>query len=368
MSPSISGHKLFIGSIPAKSDPGDLLATLRQHSRDVKVISTFNDGLINAGFCIIRVPDLPSKTRIINSEVVFRDRKLDIKEYRAEKGTRRQKKDESRRRIFIKNLPKKTEENELEFFFEKFGQVKKVFFLKAELSKGQNQADFVAGHVVYKDEESVKRALKHSPGNFFYLQNGEKIEYGPYLPNANSKKNYLYPPLPPKKVYNPSKLVKNDKNDIKEVEEKKTEFLDFKKTTTLLAPNCLNEMLGVLSEFQPISLRYDRAIGYPYPIQLEERAKVGLENQISYFDELLTPVSREVFRDEKRPLRGLLADTFEEVKKNHVRKSNIILKFSFDTDFKKKEGRYILKAKIDRFTILGKCLPSKQTVKAVKDF
>ena len=99
-------------------------------------MSTFKNGLINAGFCIITVPDLASKQTIFRSDIIFKDRKLDIKEYRSGKELENQKDIEHKKRIIIKKLPSKIDKTEVRNFFEKFGDIEKFFSLKAEQSKG----------------------------------------------------------------------------------------------------------------------------------------------------------------------------------------------------------------------------------------
>jgi len=46
-------HKLFVGSVPAKTTSSDLLSVLNKLVKDVSIISKLKNGQVNAGFCII---------------------------------------------------------------------------------------------------------------------------------------------------------------------------------------------------------------------------------------------------------------------------------------------------------------------------
>ena len=220
----------------------------------------------------------------------------------------------------------------------------------------------MAGHVIYRNKESAKRALEF--GEIFYLHDGTKIEYesyqvyigkkmkkkkakalkqspktpeskfpriSPKLSQVEIAKNSLLSPISKSPTlttttYTSSTAKAIGKTRIEDVSRNPI----FDKNSTLLIPNNLDEMLDLLSAFQPLPGGSNCLMKHPYPLGMDERAEVNFENQILEINKLVTPPSREVFKDTKEPLRSLLAGTFEEVTRSHVSQSNVTFRFTLN--------------------------------------
>ena len=135
---------------------------------------------------------------LLRSEIVFRDRRLTIKQYNTdERGTvdRQHAKEEdfvkNKNRIIIKDLPSDFDDFKVKKFFMRFGVVDKFYLEKAgEDRRGGTNDNLHTGHVVFRKQESVSKALEF--GNFIYLRNGEKANYESYREYEDSKKAEIY--------------------------------------------------------------------------------------------------------------------------------------------------------------------------------
>ena len=74
--------KLFIGSIPTKTLPTEFQTYLRTAGDDVMVPTPTKGNTINAGFAIVECSLASTYEALLQETMVFKDRTLDIKEYK----------------------------------------------------------------------------------------------------------------------------------------------------------------------------------------------------------------------------------------------------------------------------------------------
>lgn len=86
--------------------------------------------------------------------------------------------EESKKKIFVENLPTGVTDDELKDFFQKFGPVKAAY-TKKRLKKYEIDDGEIIGFVIFFNEEDVLKMLNQSTSTYF---NGTKIFIRPFKP------------------------------------------------------------------------------------------------------------------------------------------------------------------------------------------
>ena len=178
--------KLFIGSIPTKTRPLDLLQQLKKVAKDIELASTHTGETINAGFSIISCKHESTYKMLLENSIYFYERLLDIKPFKEGSELEKHKDVAYRKRIVIDNLPNSIDESDLSEFFSRFGKLeKKAFILKIKHFKHR---DKISGHVLFKELSDAKQALSKKTA---YIKN-EKVfleSYDQYLARKERKQS-----------------------------------------------------------------------------------------------------------------------------------------------------------------------------------
>ena len=148
--------KLFIGSIPTKTRPLDLLAQLKKLASDIELASTHTGETINAGFSIISCQEESTHKLLLTQPIHFYERLLDIKPFKEGKDLEKHKVTAYKKRIVIDNLPASIKESDLSDFFSKFGVLEKAFILRIKHFKHR---DKISGHILFKELADAKKAI-----------------------------------------------------------------------------------------------------------------------------------------------------------------------------------------------------------------
>ena len=180
-------HKLFVGSVPAKTTSSDLLSVLNKLVKDVSIISKLKNGQVNAGFCIIATQSLLSFKLLMESKVVLGDRILDFKPYVQGNGLKIQKINENKRRLIVHNIPYELINNNQDFEqeFVKFGQLEKFFLMSSD--KKLNGQIVLLGHAIFKSQQSVNQALLRTKQTI-ELKTGHQLHYESYIAFLEEKR------------------------------------------------------------------------------------------------------------------------------------------------------------------------------------
>jgi hypothetical protein len=106
--------KLFIGSIPTKTCPEHLLTFLKGVNNYQFTITAKHKGdTINAGFAIVECDCKSSYDYLLGAKLIYKDRELDIKEFREGSQLESHKKLCYQKRIYISDLNKEITGNDL---------------------------------------------------------------------------------------------------------------------------------------------------------------------------------------------------------------------------------------------------------------
>ena len=177
--------KLFIGSIPTKTRPLDLLTQLKNLAGDIELASTHTGETINAGFSIISCAEEGTYQRLLTDPIYFYERLLDIKPFKEGKDLEKHKVTAYKKRIVIDCLPSSIKESDLTDFFGRFGVLEKAFILRIKHFKHR---DKISGHVLFKELANAKKAVSK---RHVYIKNSKVYleSYDQYLARKELKQS-----------------------------------------------------------------------------------------------------------------------------------------------------------------------------------
>lgn len=147
--------RLFVGCIPCNHEDQELISYFRNFGQDVSLVKPQKGTRSNSGFVIIRCGTVKTKQSLLNSELFFKDRKLDCAEYFEGERLRVRKQNRLRRRLFLPNLPSEISEEELKTAFSSFGPIEKIYKIKPKNKK----AFLTQANIFYCQESSLNSCL-----------------------------------------------------------------------------------------------------------------------------------------------------------------------------------------------------------------
>lgn len=176
--------KLFIGSIPTKTKPTDLLAQLKRVASDIELASTHRGETINAGFTIISCDNEGTYKKLLEEDIFYFDRLLDMKPFREGKDLEKHKKCVYAKRLVIDPLPEGVSKEDLATHFRQIGPLEKTFVLRIKHIK---QQDKITGHVLFRNLKCAKKAIQKRE----FMLKGSKVgieTYDEYTERTNNER------------------------------------------------------------------------------------------------------------------------------------------------------------------------------------
>jgi len=157
--------KLFVGSIPSKTDSQDLLEALwEKGGPDIYFPKFEHPVVIKNGFCVIACKHDATYNKLLSTEITLKDRTLDINKFREGNELEAHKIDLYRKRIIIDKLEACITASDLEIYFGRFGPLQKVFRTKVQ---HKMKTQHFVGHVIYERGKDADAAIKSKPNHFY---------------------------------------------------------------------------------------------------------------------------------------------------------------------------------------------------------
>lgn len=150
-------HKLFVGGLPVRVEQESIEEFFRQYGTVLhcKLKKNQQTGR-SLGFAYLTVREKEASERLLNEQVIFQGRLIDIKPLWKKKDLGTKLEQEKKRKVFIIGLPQDATNEELQSYFEVFGSVSNAFIIKdQEVKKNKSY-----GYIIFKDESSVEKVLK----------------------------------------------------------------------------------------------------------------------------------------------------------------------------------------------------------------
>lgn len=192
--------KLFISSLPSDTNQDELYDVLSKYAF-ISSIKLVRDKKL--GFCLgygnIFVPDENSCYQLLGAQIEFKNRGIVIDPFLSGNQLEMKQNNLYSRRVFLKHIPRKVTERELELVFGQFGPVEKAHYLHKDSKTSSS-----CGIVTFCEIKSAKRCLAEA---FVKIPGTKKsIPCFEYNPKLTCKDNLR------KKGYN--MLKKHQKKDI----------------------------------------------------------------------------------------------------------------------------------------------------------
>ena len=179
--------KIFIGCLPGIANEQNLIEYFSKFGEVINVDVKYNKHTkkICSGFAAITVYENTEKLILAKKDHIFFNRYIDCKKYIKGKKLEKKKKEFEKRRIFVRNIPRKFTDGQLKEFFTKFGAVERAFVIRNSKKIGKKQNLY--GFVIFQDEKSAKEALQYEIIEDDKL--GMKLNLSKFEKNGKKKKS-----------------------------------------------------------------------------------------------------------------------------------------------------------------------------------
>jgi RNA recognition motif-containing protein len=162
-------YKLFVGSVPGNAKSGDLLSLFRSHANVTKVkLAMDNKKKLckGHGFVVCASQKDLDQLLQVRDKLFYRERLISLREFQKGSKLIENRVEFNRRRIFVGNVPRDSEAEDLAKIFSVHGEIEKIYLVAKEGLDG-----FRYGYVVYKSVDSADQVISIS--DTFFLKNAQ---------------------------------------------------------------------------------------------------------------------------------------------------------------------------------------------------
>ena len=160
-------YKLFVGSVPGNAKSGELLSLFRAHANVIKVkLAMDNKKKLckGHGFAVCASDKDLEQLLQVRDKLFYRERLISLREFQKGSKLIENRVEFNRRRIFVGNVPRDSEAEDLAKIFSVHGEIEKIYLVAKEGLDG-----FRYGYVVYKSVDSADKVISISDN--FFLKN-----------------------------------------------------------------------------------------------------------------------------------------------------------------------------------------------------
>jgi RNA recognition motif-containing protein len=153
-------YKLFVGSVPGNAKSGELLSLFRAHANIVKVkLAMDNKKKLckGHGFVVCASDQDLDQLLQVRDKLFYRERLISLREFQKGSKLIENRVEFNKRRIFVGNVPRDSEAEDLAKIFSVHGEIEKIYLVAKEGLDG-----FRYGYVVYKSVQSADKVISIS--------------------------------------------------------------------------------------------------------------------------------------------------------------------------------------------------------------
>lgn len=152
--------KIYVGSLPPKASARRLISYFRKLVTVLSFKRIKNKGRKSPGYAILEVPNRSQFDNLLSKIHQIDGHRMELKRYLTPQERLNEEARMLRKRIYVKNIPKKTAEDELKRAFSCFGEVESLTVIN------QERVPENYGFVTFADEGSALRSIEEGFINF----------------------------------------------------------------------------------------------------------------------------------------------------------------------------------------------------------